>query len=59
MSTLRKAVARKICQRKTLRRAALALGILGLCLIGWRADPIAAAGVFLAIWGNNLEQQTR
>lgn len=37
---------------------ALTLGVAGLALVVWKADWITAVGVFLLIWGNNVERKS-
>jgi hypothetical protein len=34
----------------------LAIGLAGIALVAWKGGWIASLGVFLAIWGNNINQ---
>lgn len=45
---------------KTLTRfVAVFLGLTGVGLLLWGAGPIATAGVFLIVWGNNVDESLR
>lgn len=41
-------------KRLMLTSIGLTLGVIGLGLIVWQVGWIVAAGVFLALWGNNI-----
>lgn len=44
-------------QKKTMRLVGVALGLFGFALVFATAGPVAAIGVLLAMWGNNLERR--
>jgi hypothetical protein len=35
----------------------MAIGVIGFALVCWKAGWIAALGMLIAMWGNNLERR--
>lgn len=44
-------------QKRTMRLVGVAIGVVGFALVVAKAGPVAAIGVLLAMWGNNLERR--
>lgn len=42
-----------------LERTGMVIGFIGMGLIIWKAGWVVALGIFLALWGNNVESRGR
>jgi hypothetical protein len=42
-----------------LQKISYGMGMIGLALFVWKAGPVAAIGLTLVIWANNIDQRAQ